>query len=96
MNSKAFTNIEMNVLSTNSNSSSIQDLSCLPFHNSHNVPVTLHVNNSRQTSETIYKIAHNDCFNNYDRSHLSEIDPDNNYINDKMLPDTQYFDETSF
>ena len=82
----------MNVLSTNSNSSSIHGLSCLPFHNSHNVPVNLHVNNSRHTSGTISTIAQNDCFNNYDRSHLSAIDPDNNYINDKMLPDTQYFD----
>ena len=37
------------------------------------------------------------CFNNYDRSHLSDIDPDNNYINNNnVLPESEYFDELSF
>ena len=88
-----FTNRDNNVLAPSNNSSN--DLSHLPFHTSQHVHVSLE-NNSGQATKTT-KILHNNCFNNYDRSHLSEIDPDNNYINNNnVLPDTKYFDEKSF
>ena len=81
MSTVPFTSIDENVLHNSTNTTC--DLSCLPFYNSHNVHVPLE-NDFRQATAREPKIINNNCFNNYDRSHLSDIDPDNNYINNNV------------
>ena len=75
--------------------SNVSTLSLLPYHHSQSL---IHANNTAHTDQSETDIIKtNDCFNNFDRSRLGDIDPDSNYlINTNQLKDTIYFTEQSF
>ena len=75
--------------------SNVSTFSRLPYHHSQ---YFIHTNNAAQTDQSETDIINNnDCFNNFDRSDLGDIDPDsNNLININQLNDTIYFTEQSF
>ena len=75
--------------------SNVSTLSLLPYDHSQSL---IHANNTAHTDQSETDIIKtNDCFNNFDRSRLGDIDPDSNYlINTNQLKDTIYFTEQSF
>ena len=76
------------------NASNASTLSLLPYHHLQYI----HTNNAAHIDQSETNIINNnDCFNNIDRSHLGNNDPDSNYlINTNQLKDTIYFTEQSF
>ena len=76
------------------NASNASTLSLLPYHHLQYI----HTNNTAHIDQSKTNIINNnDYFNNFDRSHLENIDPDSNYlINTNQLKDTIYFTEQSF
>ena len=76
------------------NASNASTLSLLPYDHLQYI----HTNNVALIDQSETNIINNnDCFNNFDRSHLGNIDPDSNYlINTNQLKDTIYFTEQSF
>ena len=76
------------------NASNASTLSLLPYHHLQYI----HTNNAAHIDQSENNIINNnDCFNNFDRSHLGNIDLDSNYlINTNQLKDTIYFTEQSF
>ena len=81
-------------LNIDDNASNASTLSLLTYHH----PQYIHTNNAAHIDQSETNIINNnDCFNNFDISHLGDIDPDSNYfINTNQLKDTIYFTEQSF